>query len=116
MRPTTKQSAVRPSSGGRPTYKPTVRPDIGFQPTSSVATTRPPDGPTTTSKYRPTIQPAIMATYGPTISFLSTKVTETLALLALWTIYVCGATFQSLKGQYHGIFYYFFKMQHYEHK
>jgi hypothetical protein len=59
---------------GRPTYKPTVRPDIGFRPPVSPAPTRPPDGPTTTSKYRPTIQPAIMATYGPTISFMSTKV------------------------------------------
>jgi hypothetical protein len=76
---TAKRTTAVQSVGGqnnvvRPSYRPTVRPDLGYRPPSTLATPRPPEGPTTTSKYRPTIQPAIMATYKPTISFTGPKV------------------------------------------
>ena len=69
---TTKHTTTKPKYTGPPTYKPTYRPGFHLTPTQPSYSTRPvPVYSTTTSAYKPTIKPAVLATFKPTLSVIS---------------------------------------------
>ena len=69
---TTRYTTSKPAYTGPPTYKPTYRPGFHLTPTQPTRPTRPvPVYSTTTSAYKPTIKPAVLATFKPTLSVIS---------------------------------------------
>ena len=69
---TTKHTTTKPAYTGPPTFKPTYRPGFHLTPTQPAYSTRPvPVYSTTTSAYKPTIKPAVLATFKPTLSVIS---------------------------------------------